>query len=82
MLWRKISLALATLRLFDLAAAFSNKAVFEAQFLNVTEELKFADEKYGGYEIIEHRVSHRPLPEALRERESERGIYCNLIYLA
>ena len=59
MLWRKISLALATLRLFDLAAAFSNKAVFEAQFLNVTEELKFTDEKYGGYEIIEHRVSHR-----------------------
>ena len=79
MLWRKISLALATLRLFDLAAAFSNKAVFEAQFLNVTEELKFADEKYGGYEIIEHRVSHRFLKLCWREREV---FYCNLIYLA
>ena len=74
MLWRKISLALATLSLFDLAAAFSNKAVFEAQFLNVTEELKFADEKYGGYEIIEHRVSHRFLKLCWRERERERGI--------
>ena len=61
MRWRKISLGFATLCLclVELTAALSNEAVFEAQFLNVSEELKIADEKYGGYEIIEHRVSHR-----------------------
>ena len=61
MRWRKISLGFATLCLclVELTAALSNEAVFEAQFLNVSEELKIADERYGGYEIIEHRVSHR-----------------------
>ena len=61
MRWRKLSRGFATLCLVELAvgAALSNEAVFEAQFLNVSQELKFADDKYGGYEIIEHRVSHR-----------------------
>ena len=60
MRWGKISLGFSALGLLiELAAALSNEAVFEAQFLNVSEELKVADEKYGGYEIIEHRVSHR-----------------------
>ena len=78
MRWRKISLGFATLCLVEFATALGNEAVFEAQFLNVSEELKIADEKYGGYEIIEHRVSHRFLKLCWREKER---FYCNLIYL-
>ena len=59
MRWTKTSLGFATLCLVELTSALSKEAAFEAQFLNVSEELKFADEKYGAYEIIEHRVSHQ-----------------------
>ena len=77
MRWRKISLGFATLCLVELATALGNEAVFEAQFLNVSEELKIADEKYGGYEIIEHRVSHRLIDPLRTACRASSEIYSN-----
>ena len=53
----QISLLFAALWL-AVAAALSEEAAFNAQFLNVSEEMMISGERFDGYEIIEHRVSH------------------------